>query len=352
MRKECKTAIKVNVGHIQGYHGNEWSGESYAFHGFPTNEYFNSDRTEPTAVVDGKLVRLDKKTGLPSGLPMETVGLEVEVECNGIVKLEALSAIAEHILFPNFKYGDRMFKMQHDGSLGGATSVEIITQPMTIAKIRNDYPAWKAMFEYMRKFDMSADSYDTDCGMHVNLGVDLFGKTEEEQKENLRKLYFLINNRYKFFRTLFWRNQYATNWCLRMTEENIANHMLNWCDDRSLASELDYHNAKSLDFDRVTSSHHACLNYSHFDAGRIEIRLVGGQRDFDCFRETMECIFWIVKRIPDLSWDDLDDLVKVFKGCNEYVMNRLAICVFNYGLTQTDFDKLSRACKIARYDID
>ena len=346
MRKECKTAIKVNVGHIQGYHGNEWSGESYAFHGFPTNEYFNSDRTEPTAVVDGKLVRLDKKTGLPSGLPMETVGLEVEVECNGIVKLEALSAIAEHILFPNFKYGDRMFKMQHDGSLGGATSVEIITQPMTIAKIRNDYPAWKAMFEYMRKFDMSADSYDTDCGMHVNLGVDLFGKTEEEQKENLRKLYFLINNRYKFFRNLFYRSQYKSGWCLRMESSKLADYYIPY------AEELDFHNARNLDFDKVTGDHHFCLNYSHFKAGRIEIRLVGGQRDFDCFRETMECVFWIVGRIGTLRWDDLDDLVKVFKGCNQYVISRIeSMCMFDRGFNHDMLMKLKNACEKKDYEV-
>ena len=344
----------MNVGDIQGYHHEEdlWNSdnESYAFDGFKVRGYFNSDRMEKTAIIDGKLVRLDTHGNLKVD-PLLAYGLEVEIECDGINAPKALSAIMEKVIFPNFKFGDKMFKMQHDGSLRGNTSVEVITQPMTMGRIRNDYAAWKAMYEYMELFDMSADSFSTSCGMHVNLSNALFGKTEDEQKDNLRKLYFLINNRYKFFRTLFWRSQYATTWCQRMTADNVRNYMMDWSDPADLPDKLDFHNAKSLDFDYVTSSHHACLNYSHFNAGRIEIRLVGGQPDFRRFRETMECIFHIVAKLPELDWDDLDDLVKVFTGCNQYVLSRLSNCVFDRGLTAEDYGKLDRACKRANFEI-
>ena len=81
--------------------------------------------------------------------------------------------------------------------------------------------------------------------------------------------------------------------------------------------------AKNADLYHMPSSHGNAFNGSHFPEGRVEIRLVGGQSNFPCFRNTMECIFHVVEACKKLSWDDLDDLSKVFSGCNQYVFDRL-----------------------------
>ena len=40
----------------------------------------------------------------------------------------------------------------------------------------------------------------------------------------------------------------------------------------------------------------------------------------------MESVFHVISAMNRLSWDDLDDLTKVFKGCNQYVYDRLTRC--------------------------
>jgi hypothetical protein len=37
----------------------------------------------------------------------------------------------------------------------------------------------------------------------------------------------------------------------------------------------------------------------------------------------METIFWLVKVCKKLALDDMDDVVKIFRGCNQYVFDRL-----------------------------
>lgn len=66
------------------------------------------------------------------------------------------------------------------------------------------------------------------------------------------------------------------------------------------------------------------MNLSHFRAGRIEIRLVGGQRDYYGFRNTMETVFFLCEKMNRLSWDQLDSFADIFRGCNQYVYKRLS----------------------------
>ena len=84
-----------------------------------------------------------------------------------------------------------------------------------------------------------------------------------------------------------------------------------------------------------------CMNYSHFQTGRIEIRLVGGQEDYYTFRNTMETIFFLTERVKHASWDDLDNMVKFFSGCNQYVYKRLCDC----GLSTEDMMKINENVK-------
>ena len=297
MRKECKKQKQITIAGVQGYHGG--SGQitnNYAFRGFTGNWYFNSDRKEELAEVGGQIVRAK------NGQPLQGYGLELEVECKGIRNQTVLAECCEKIIFPVFKFGADMFKMQNDSSLGGETNVEIITQVMTKSRIRNDYAAYKAMFQkYFPSFGITADSKLTKCGMHVNVSNALFGSTEAKQADNIRKLFYIVNRHYDFMLRLLYRDPHKTTWCGRM----------------------DYSNAKNLDLYSASSSHGNCMNLSHFREGRIEIRLVGGQKDYFCFLNTMESIFHMVERVRSLKWSELDSLSNIFQGCNQYVYKRI-----------------------------
>ena len=295
MRKEAKVTQNVQVAGIQGYHqGGAWGGQSYAFAGFSKNYYFNSDRK----------IELDSDWHRVDGQPMQGYGVEIETECNGIVTSAVLAEVYRKIIFPCFKFGNDMFKMQEDGSLGGRTSAEVITQVMTKSRIRNDYAAYKTMYNvYFPAFKISADSAHTSCGMHVNVSLACFGKTKEAQDKAIRKLYYIVNKHFDFCKKLFYRAG-STHWC----------------------GQMDYSRARTMDLEYQPNDHGKCMNLSHYGAGRIEIRLVGGQKNFACFRNTMESVFHLVERVRSLSWTDCDNLVKIFEGCNQYVYDRLTIC--------------------------
>lgn len=300
MRREARQQQDIRVASVQGYHEGGYGSELYAFRGFNGNWYFNSDRKEKTELRDGTLYRVGKGGEL---LPFAGYGLEIETECNGINRDDALADVFDKIIMPNFKFGSDMFKMQHDGSLGGRSSVEVITQVMTMSRIRNDYAAYKTMFDVLfPAFGISADSHNTSCGMHVNVSLGLLGKTKEEQTEAARKLYYIINKHYNLFCKALYRPVNRTHWC----------------------GQMDYNRATTLNPETMPNDHGKCLNYSHFNAGRIEIRLVGGQKDYYCFRNTMETIFHLVSRVTSIKWADCDDIVKIFSGCNKYVYKRLS----------------------------
>lgn len=290
MRKECKTTKTVQLSHVQGYHeGGSWSNhESYAYAGFTSNKYFTSDRYIP----------LDENFNRPDGQPLQGVGLEIESECTTITNTTVLAEVLNNVVFSHFPAD--LFKLQRDGSLGGSSSAECITQVMTQQFIRNNYRNFKLMYDtYFKGLGISCDSGN--CGMHVNISNACFGKTEETQAEAIRKLYYIVNRHYAFMRRLFYRNG-STHYC----------------------SVMDYTNARNLDLHHMSSSHGNCFNGSHYDAGRIELRLPGGQKNFACFRNTMESVFWLIKRVRSISWKDCDDLVKIFSGCNQYVFDRIS----------------------------
>ena len=292
MRKEAKTNIDVNLASIQGYHQRECSG-NYAFQGFRTRKYFTSDRFE----------LLDEYFRRPNGKPLQGYGLEIETECNSIMNERVLAEVFDKIIFAKFPAD--LFKMQHDGSLGGRTSAECITQVMTQLFIRNNYAAFKAMYdEYFPAFGIGCASGA--CGMHVNISNGVFGRNVETQKAAIKKLLYVVNHHFNLFCVLTNRDQSRTAYCRRMPEYDNKR------------------NCQTADLNNMPSSHGISCNFSHFPEGRIELRIVGGQSAFGCFRNTMECIFHVVDAVKRLTWEDLDDVVKLFSGCNQYVANRLS----------------------------
>lgn len=284
-------ATSVSTKSVQGYHSGGTTSENYAFAGFNIRKYYTSDRY---ILLDEHFQRADRQS-------LKGYGLEIEIECFSINNSNVLCEAFDKLIADRFPAD--YFKYQHDGSLGGASNLEAITQPATKEFIRNHYPEYKVMFDsYFPALEISA-SRTGHCGMHVNLSLGLFGTTKEKQDEAIRKLYYIINKHFDFFCVAFNRDRNRTGYCDRMPHD------------------MDY--VKSMNLSTMSGSHYNCLNYGHYNAGRVEIRLVGGQSKFACFRNTMETVFHIVDAVKRISWKDCDSLPAIFKGCNFHVLDRI-----------------------------
>ena len=301
MRTDSRITPTVEISNVQSYHARTSYGnrESYAFEGWSKRCWFNSDRSHP---LDENFNRMD-------GQPNNFIGLEIETELFGIAGYRQGAEILKRCVFSLFPAD--LFKMQHDGSLGvsgrrdpanNAIGIECITQPMTKSFIRNHYKDFRAMYDIVFPALSISCAKSGNCGMHVNLSNALFGNTTEKQVEAIRKLHYFINKNFEFSCRMFKRDISSTGYCGRM----------------------DYSNAKTMSIGG--GDHYHCLNYTHFDAGRIELRIVGGQENYYFFRNTMECVFFLIDRMKKIRWEDLDDMVKVFSGCNQYVVKRLIDC--------------------------
>jgi len=289
MRKDSKQTKNISVSRVQSYHGGNFSSESYAYQGFASNKYFTSDR----------FIGLDSQFVRPDGKPLKGYGLEIETECSGISNQTVLAEALSKIVFAQFPAD--LFKLQNDGSLQGASSAECITQVMTKEFVRNNYAAFKTMYDvYFPAFGITCGSR---CGMHCNISRGAFGKTDAAQTLAVKKLYYIVNRHYDLCCALFNRDRRATGYCSRMQYQ------------------MDF--VKNMDLGRQGCSHGVSFNLGHWNSGRIEIRLVGGQKNFACFRNTMESIFFLVDAVKRLSWAECDDVTKIFAGCNQYVFDRL-----------------------------
>ena len=321
MRKSAKTQeTRGNIARVQSYHqGGSWiDEEAYTFAGFESNKCFTSDRFIP---LTAEHKRAD-------GKPFKGIGIEVENVCESITDNTVLANVWKHIIMREFP--DDLWKMQSDSSLEGESSVECITQIMTKEFIRNQYPAFKKMFDsYFPAFGITAA--DDSCGMHVNISNAWFGGTDAIVEESVRKLLYFINHHFDFCCDLFKRGRGNTYYCSRMTAYTR----------KESAQGADLHN--------FVSSHGVCLNLGHFDAGRVEIRLVGGQSKFAAFRNTMETVFFLIPALKSLSWAQLDDLGRVFQGCNQYVLSRLMDCTRAGSLTAEDYNRIQATVKREEY---
>lgn len=307
MRKENvgKSNATENRSRVQGYHEHSFgSGVNYAFCGFSDNKYFTSDR----------YIKLDEHWNRADGKPLKGIGFEIECECSAIHSDSVLATVLERDVFKCLP--DGLFKLQSDGSLGGNSSAECITQVMTKEFIRNHYAGFKTLWERFNMYTITTEN--SNCGMHANLSLGLFGTSKKVQDDCIRKLYYIINKHYNFFKVAF-----------------------NRTNDTYYCRQMDYSIAKTMDLNSMPSAHSNALNYSHYVEGRIEIRLVGGQKNFPCFRNTCETIFHLIDAVKVLSWEDCDDLAKIFSGCNSYVFDRIKDNCYRAGvITMDDVNKI------------
>lgn len=288
-RKEALTAITPKEqARVAGYYEDGGHhGHTYQYQGFKVNKYYTSDRFE----------RLTDDFRRPNGQPMCGIGLEIETACGSICDDDVLAEVMDKMIFSHFPAD--LFKFQHDGSLSGRSTVECITQVMTKLFIRNHYKEFKLMYDhYFRALGIRCNS---SCGMHTNISMAMFGKTQETQEEAVRKLFYIVNKHFALCCGLFNRSMDHTMYCRQMN----------------------YDSARTMNLHGLSSSHGVCFNLGHVDEGRIELRLVGPQTSFGCFRNTMECVFHLIDRVKRISWADCDDMVAIFSGCNQYVYDRL-----------------------------
>ncbi len=300
-RMQEKNTTALNT--IQSYHEGGWNG-NYAYQGFGVNKYFTSDR----------FIKLDENFRRPDGKPLQGFGLEIETECTGVRNQTVLSQVFSKIIFDMFPAD--LFKMQRDGSLQGDSSAECITQVMTREFIRNNYANFKAMYNtYFPAFGISCTA---NCGMHVNISNAVFGNKPETQKEAIKKLLYFVNKNYSLACKLFHRDTGRTHYCRQMAQYTTKEA------------------CKAANLSHMPSDHGVAFNMGHFTEGRIELRIVGGQKNYGCFRNTMETVFHVIDACKRLSWKDIDDMTKVFDHCNRYVLDRLVTMCAG----EIDFDTL------------
>ena len=306
MTKNAKEK-KVNSlvgGYLNGYHGGS----------FRTLRLYTSDRYIECIIDDnGNLV--ERKTmKIKKGF-----GLEIETENFAISNSDVLIKVYKNMVFNMFH--EDLFKYERDGSLCSGLGCECITQVMTKEFIRNNYAKWKELFNRFEMVKTSA-TQSGNCGMHVNISNSAFGRTKEVQYEALRKLYYIINNKfYKLMARCFNRDLSHCGYCRQTSYNPLDKNQ--W--ERYILQD---------------TSHGNSMNYSHIKEGRVEIRLVGGQNNYNCFRNTMEVVFHLVERVQTIAKKDLDNIVEIFKGCNKYVYSRLERCKNEGYLSEADYNKI------------
>lgn len=315
MRKDASQSTVVNIPRLSYYHGGH----------FQSLKFFNSDRVinlTPDYKVSSNNTESAKKI-MKVGQTVSGFGIELETvtteDMNSVILCNLLTMVFDKC-FP-----DDLFKIEQDSTV----CAECITQVMSMAFIRNHYKDFKAMFDdYFPSFGITTNN--SACGMHVNISNTCFGSTEEQQVESIRKLGYLINKHYDLFKVLVNRVG-STHWCAQMS------------------TDVDFW--KNTPLEQFSSSHGNCYNMSHVIEGRIEVRLVGGQKNYACFRNTMETIFFLTGQMKKLSWKDLDNLVKVFKGCNSYVFDRLERAVNENKLSSDVFEAIRPSVKSVDFSL-
>lgn len=315
MRREATTENNVIIPTLAGYHGGR----------FNNLNFYNSDRViklNPNYTVSSENSFSTLKIA-KAGSSVSGYGIELETVCSSTSNRTVLTNMLTMVfdkLFPA-----DLFKIEADCTV----DAECVSQVMSKAFIRNNYKNFKSMFDnYFPAFGITTN--DSRCGMHVNLSLSLFGNDEVKQIECARKLGYLINKHYDFFKVAVNREG-STRWCPRMRYEKEY-----W---------------KNTDIYCFPISHsECCVNMGHLTQGRLELRLVGGQKNYACFRNTMEVVFQMIEAVKKLSWNDLDNLEKVFKGCNQHCYDRLTKCRTVGVLPQATLDKITATIKLVDWE--
>lgn len=331
MDKMSKRNNNIDRPVIAGYHGSH----------FDNHYYFIPQRYLPLnpdySWADSSCQRI-----------MKGVGVELETQCwglsrtcgvDGFEKYDAYASVLKNCVFDCFGV-NRMSKwrFEQDGSLRSNCNVsaECVSAVFSVAAFRNEYHNFKELFDVQfPRFGIDC-TMTGDCGMHVNLSNGLFGTNAADIENNVRKLGYILNKAttYDFWCRMVNRSLSRTGYCARMSYFETPDK------------------AKRATLYGLYSDHYCSFNLGHFGHsasdvlnGRVELRLVGGQKNYACFRNSMETVFHIVDRVKKLSWADCDDLEKIFSGCNQYVLSRLERCKNENYLDIVTYERIKATSK-------
>lgn len=105
------------------------------------------------------------------------IGVELEVEANTeTLRRKITNAIKSNWLF-----------METDSSLADGRGIEFVTIPL-LPKDAMSEKTWNPLVEYLKT---RATSYgSSNCGLHIHIGREAFGKSEDERQATLGKLLY------------------------------------------------------------------------------------------------------------------------------------------------------------------
>ena len=280
MRKDAKTAkANANITSCEMYHGTLIEGELQANSFEGGAKYYASDRAKPLHSIEF------------------AKGYAIEWEMTSLLTRD--SNILATILDAEFSrhFPENFYKYERDCTV----DIECVSQVGTKAFWRNKYADVKEIYKYLKTIQTYPNANAQSCGMHVNISVANFGKDEATQRTNIMKLHNWINKddaHYRFACAMVHRDINHNDWAQRVRPDELS----------------------------PSGDHARCMNYSHMNEGRaarVEIRLVGAQKTYGAWRNTMETVFWLVKQSKELSAKDWENPVKLWSGCNQYVFDRL-----------------------------
>ena len=178
----------------------------------------------------------------------------------------------------DFRHLDLVF--EHDGSL--SDGFEIISQPMTMAYIKEHKEDFKKIFELLVENGFA--SHDTrTCGLHIHFSRNIFADNEEKYLQKLALFFDTYKNEIKTFsrRTSF-------NWCA-FASDSMANNSI---DNRYLKSGL-----VLKDYYKDNASHHIAINNGN--SNTIEIRIFKGTLKFETYMASLEFVNNLVLSIKN-----------------------------------------------------
>ena len=297
-RKDARSYENPEIKTLPGYHNSH----------FEKLYFFNSDRK---IILNNNFTVSDEnpdgiKKLVKPGTHPKAIGIELEHVSDFLRNNIPVYINLMDLIFTKCGFDNDFWRSEKDGTV----DVESITQTFSRAWLRNNYKSFKAMYEMFEKFGITTNSER--CGMHVNINLSNFGNDFETALENARKLGYVVNKHYALMKIAFNRTGNRTTYCSEM-----------------ISTKEYWQNTPVYDF---PNDHYCSYNLAHIQNWRVELRLVGGQKNYACFRNTMETVFHLIDRVCKLSWKDLDDVTKLFSGCNTHVFDRLSTNCLDAGV--------------------
>lgn len=218
-----------------------------------------------------------------------TYGIELEVDSKPTIAHITSWESAGNIL--NILGRDHIY-CNYDGSLNNG--YEIITHPHSIEELLK--LDWEKGFRQI--IDDGFRSHDSgSCGLHIHIDRKNFGATEEEQNENIAKLFVFFNRWWSDIVKFSRRRTSQLTWC----NKNYMDESIDLdANPNNFSEKL---NVIKAYVERKDGSHQVAINNSNEHT--VEIRVPRGSLNYKTFRATILFIEHLVKRTTQINNQEL-----------------------------------------------